>query len=130
MQQCCNLKKLFYICNQDCLFFWCLKSSFVKGIYLKNIIAQFLLVLFISTKMISLHVFLHEDEKEEAPHCIVCDHVLINNHLTPVIPIDGGEITFKSIAVFVARDCNIHYQDAYVASTVPSQLFSRPPPVS
>ncbi|MCK0131284.1 hypothetical protein MWU59_07160 [Flavobacteriaceae bacterium F08102] len=94
---------------------------------LKYSITYFLLGLFLITKLTSLHVLGHADDKEHIVHCLICDQVIAHN-LTPALTPDLEVYTIKPLEIIAQKEILPSY--SFVISNVIStdQLFSRPPP--
>lgn len=97
---------------------------------LKNSITYLFLVLFLSMKMMGLHVLTHSGDQDHLIHCVICDHAIVSNH-TPVVPADLQDFTFESVEILVHNETIITSYDFFSCDTItPDQLFSRPPPTS
>jgi len=100
----------------------------MKSGRLKHSITYLFLVLFLSMKMVGLHVLSHTDDKEHALHCYICDHAVSHN-LTPAISADIPDYGIENTE-FLPQTGKSENYDFVVSSTIaPDQLFSRPPPV-
>lgn len=100
----------------------------MKNGRLKNTITSLFLVLFLSMKMAGLHVLYHTDDKDDVPHCTVCDHAIVNN-LIPLLSPDLPNFTIENTEFITSRGENsIDYNCIILGKIVSGQLFSRPPP--
>lgn len=99
----------------------------MKNVRLRNSIAYLFLVLFLSMKMVGLHVLSHTNDNHHALHCTVCDHAIAHN-LTPAITPDLQDFNIETTDFFVRTELIKSY-DYIISSTIATdQLFSRPPP--
>jgi len=99
----------------------------MKNGRLKISITYLFLALFLSMKMVGLHVLSHTNDNDHALHCTICDHVIAHN-LTPAITPDLQDFTLETVDFFVWEEVSKNY-NFIISSTIASdQLFSRPPP--
>jgi len=99
----------------------------MKNGRLKNSIAFLLLALFLSMKMLGLHAFSHENDKDHAVQCAICDHVIAND-LTPILTPDSQDFTIDGIEYIIQREISKSYSFIISNTIASNQLFSRPPP--
>ncbi|MEP5340897.1 MAG: hypothetical protein ABJL44_08275 [Algibacter sp.] len=99
----------------------------MKSSRIKNSITYSLLVFFLIMKMAGLHALLHIDDKDHAPHCVICDHTTANN-LTPAITSNLQDFTIEILEFTTLRESIKTYDFIALNNLASSQLFSRPPP--
>ena len=99
----------------------------MKSDRLKNSITCLLLVIFISMKMAGLHMLSHSDDKNHPLDCTTCDYVISHN-LTPTLPFNIIDYTFKEIKYSIQIEKLENYNFLISSTIASNQLFSRPPP--
>ncbi|SFB90323.1 hypothetical protein SAMN04489722_101221 [Algibacter lectus] len=99
----------------------------MKTSRIKNSITYSLLVLFLTMKMAGIHALLHIDDKDHAPHCVICDHTTANN-LTPAITPNLQDFKIENTEPIVQREIIKNYNFIISCTIATDQLFSRPPP--
>ena len=99
----------------------------MKTSRIKNNITYSLLVLFLTMKMAGIHALLHIDDKDHAPHCVICDHTTANN-LTPTITPNLQDFKIENTEPIVQREIIKNYNFIISSTIATDQLFSRPPP--
>jgi hypothetical protein len=100
----------------------------MKTSVIKHNVACFLLLLFLSLKMVGLHTLSHTDDEDHNAPCEICSHALVHNLIPALIPqptafsIENTTLVFNHIEII-----SYHFK---ISSTIASsQLFSRPPPI-
>ena len=94
---------------------------------MKNSITYFFIILFLSLKMVGLHALTHDDDKDEALHCAVCDYATIHN-LTPTLTPELHDFSIENTELVIIKNNLKHYRFITSNTTTSGQLFSRPPP--
>jgi len=99
----------------------------MKTSAIKHSIASFLLILFLSLKLVGLHALSHVDNQDHDTPCEICDYALINNIIPALTPEPLAFIPNNTEVVFNQLNITTYYFKT--SSTIASnQLFSRPPP--
>ena len=78
-------------------------------------------------RMTGLHALTHDNDKDHALHCTICDNATICN-LTPALNPDVQEFTIENPEVSINRSIIKHYCFVTSNTIASNQLFSRPPP--
>ncbi|MEP5340887.1 MAG: hypothetical protein ABJL44_08225 [Algibacter sp.] len=99
----------------------------MKTSRIKNSITYSLLILFLTMKMAGIHALLHIDDKDHAPHCVICDHTTANN-LTPAITPNLQDFKIENTEPIVQKEIIKNYNFIISSTIDTNQLFSRPPP--
>ncbi|MEZ4970592.1 MAG: hypothetical protein R2814_13240 [Flavobacteriaceae bacterium] len=99
----------------------------MKNGRLKNSITYLFLALFLSMKMVGLHVLSHTDDKDHAIHCTICDHAISNN-LTPALAPELQDFTITNTEPIFQNGIIENYHFIISNTIATDQLFSRPPP--
>lgn len=74
-----------------------------------------------------LHALTHEDDKDHAAHCAICDSVTTLN-LTPISIPDTPDFIITPIELVLYKEVKTEYYFIVSSNTTSNQLFSRPPP--
>ncbi|QXP79579.1 MULTISPECIES: hypothetical protein [Winogradskyella] len=96
---------------------------------MKNSITYFFIILFLSIKLIGIHALTHEDDKDDATHCVVCDNATIHN-LTPAFILEPQEFSIENTELIINRSTIKHFSFVTSNTIASNQLFGRPPPYS
>ncbi|MFV0566942.1 MAG: hypothetical protein ACK5NB_14055 [Flavobacteriaceae bacterium] len=81
-------------------------------------------------KLTSLHALTHDHDLDHPIHCLVCDHAIVNDQLTPIFPNSAGNFEFTEPIVFFDNKIVTEYLFGFYARGIHPHLFSRPPPIS
>lgn len=92
----------------------------------KKHIASFLLIFFISIKLIGLHALTHHHDDEHHEDCDICEFVFISN-TTPVLT--NATVLFEPL-IQHSYNQQLFYEYSYFYTKIHTSgtLFGRPPP--
>lgn len=93
---------------------------------IKHSISCFLLVLFLSMKLVGLHTFCHSDDNHDEP-CKICEFAITYN-LTPILSLESHEFSIETFENVNNNLVTINYNLLVSNTITTSNLFSRPPP--
>lgn len=94
----------------------------------KNRISLVLLTLFISMKMLGLHVIAHDGDKEHFVHCNLCELAVVGDHYNPALLSDTTEFQVLTSQAPVKTQIDDRYAFTFCDNFIANPLFSRPPP--
>ncbi|WP_167596567.1 hypothetical protein [Leeuwenhoekiella sp. ZYFB001] len=94
----------------------------------KHRISLVLLALFISMKMLGLHVLAHDGDQEHFVHCKLCEHAVVGDHYNPALLSD--DTAFQVLTPQAPATIQIvdRYAFTFCDNFIANPLFSRPPP--
>lgn len=95
----------------------------------KNRISFVLLALFISMKMLGLHVLTHDSDNEHLVQCKLCEQAVMGNHYQPALLSEALEFKSISSQVPVKKQTFDRYAFTFCDNFNANPIFSRPPPI-
>ena len=97
--------------------------------YVKHSIGFFFLTIFLMVKMAGLHVLAHDGDQDHYAHCVVCDHIVKNQHTPEISPADCEFLVLTIEPTPQEKICK-EYEFLSDSILATYQLFSRPPPLA
>ena len=95
---------------------------------LKNRISLVLLALFISMKLIGLHVLTHDGDSGHVVQCKLCEQAVLGNHYNPALLTDNSEFLVLCAQAPKTAQKLDRYGFTFCDAFTANPLFSRPPP--
>lgn len=95
---------------------------------LENRISLILLTLFISVKMMGLHVFTHDEDHEHPVHCNLCEQVVQGKDYNPALLAPTLQLQSTSSPVSGTINLLDYFAFSFCDDFIANPLFSRPPP--
>ena len=94
---------------------------------LKSSISFLFLAFFLATKLLGLHALTHNDDKDYQDHCEICHNIAADSH-NPAVVLDYQEVIPQEVEFVLQKEIGTDYDFQVSYNSVPSLLFSRPPP--
>lgn len=94
----------------------------------KNRISLVLLALFISMKLVGLHVLTHDGDKEHLVQCKLCEQAVMGNLFQPALLAETLGFQSNSSQVLVKKQIVDCYTFIFCDNFTANPIFSRPPP--
>ncbi|TXE11932.1 hypothetical protein FUA26_07660 [Seonamhaeicola algicola] len=91
-------------------------------------IALCLMALFLSLKVLGLHVLSHSCDDDKDLNCVVCD-VVISEGVKPLLAPQETNYTFEITVFSIEKQLPIASVINIIKAIETNQLFSRPPPI-